>query len=308
MSQNIPENAMISIHDQPVGWASVEGGTTGGGTDLSKSITVDNIDDLNDAIKDNNYKIILVKPGKYDGEINLKSNITIIGIAPGVKISGGIKINGEKNVIIRNLAIRGKEGDSWRDAIRIGDGSHHVWIDHVKVSDGNDGNLDIIDRSDFITISWCKFYYTYEKEHRFSNLISSSDNNTDDRGKLNITYMFCKWGKLVKERQPRGRFGKIHMLNNYHNNDGDIHGVGKEMALIAENSYYNTREDRPIFFSKGEHKGWKGNGNKGTGKKLNDIEGSVFEIPYKYDKVSALKAKEMIQSEYGVGNTKYFVI
>lgn len=314
MAQLIPENATINIEDQPIGWASVEGGTTGGGTDLSKAITVNNINNLRDAISGNAVKIVLVKPGKYNDIIQPGSNTTIIGLAPGVKINGGIKIKDKKNIIIRNLKVRGNkcsgEGcEHGGDAVHIGSGSHHIWFDHVDISDGPDGNLDITKRADFITISWCKFYYTYEKDHRLSNLISGSDSSTDDRGKLNITYMFCRWGKLIKSRQPRGRFGKIHMLNNYHKNDGRVHGVGKEMSIIAENCYYKTREDKNIFFTMGgEHKGWKGKNNKGTGKNLNDSEGSVFEIPYNYSKVSASKAKKMITSEYGVGNTRFLVV
>ena len=58
----------------------------------------------------------------------------------------------------------------------------------------------------------------------------------------------------------------------------------------------------------GEHKGWKGSGNEGTGGNLNDSEGSVFTIPYKYSKVSASDAKKMIISKYGAGNTKFLAV
>ena len=294
----------------------MEGGTTGGGVDLKNAVIVDNMKDLQNKIRGNESKIVLVKPGNYNGEIVPNRNTTIIGLGPGVNIVGTIQVVDTSNVIIRNLTIRGKKcvinsiGEcDGGDAVYIGDGAHHVWIDHVDISDGPDGNLDITKKGDFITISWCKFYYTWDKPHRLSNLISASDNSGGDSGKLNITYMFCMWGDLVKERQPRGRFGKIHMLNNYHNNDGRIHGVGKEMAIIAENSYYDTRSDKDIFFTKGgEHKGWKGIGNKGTGKNLNVSTGTVFTIPYKYPKVSASDAKKMITSKYGVGNTRFLTM
>ena len=59
-----------------------------------------------------------------------------------------------------------------------------VWLDHLDVLDGEDGNADITKKSDFVTISWTKFRYTDKsypsgtsgKSHRFSNLLGGSDN------------------------------------------------------------------------------------------------------------------------------------
>jgi pectate lyase len=71
-------------------------------------------------------------------------------------------------------------------------GAHHVWLDHVDISDGQDGNCDITRGGDFITISWSKFWYSSsDKEHQFSNLIAGSDDEPESVGKLRITYMSC---------------------------------------------------------------------------------------------------------------------
>jgi Pectate lyase len=294
------------------GWASVNGGTTGGGTDLSNAVTVSNMSDLKDAVKGNNSKIVLVTPGTYDGSLTPGANTTIIGTEPGVTISGNIKVSGSDkiNIIVRNLAVRGKYcGDnnackSGADGVYVGNGAHHVWFDHVDIADGQDGNFDVTQAGDFVTCSWCKFHYTYDKDHSLSNLIAGSDGETNSRDKLNITYMFSMWGDRVNSRQPRGRFGKIHMLNNYHKNSGSLHGVGREMTLLAEGCYYDVPNKSVFFTMGGEHTGWKGIGNEGTSKNLNDSEGTIFTPPYTYSVMSASDAKRAItSSDCGVGNT-----
>lgn len=144
----VGQKGYISINDPVPGWASMSGGTTGGGTDLSKAVTVSSMGDLKSAASGSDKKIILVKPGNYNGALEPGANKTIIGTAPGVMIKGYIKISGsdKSNIIIRNLAVRGencsgsgcKSGD---DGVYIGKGAHHVWFDHVDISDGQDGNL-----------------------------------------------------------------------------------------------------------------------------------------------------------------------
>ena len=312
-NSSIPaQTGFININDKTPGWASVNGGTTGGGTDLSKAVTVSNMSALKAAASGNSSKIVLVTPGTYDGALEPGANTTIIGTAPGVTISGNIKISGstKKNIIVRNLAVRGKKCNSndackgGSDGVYIGSGASNIWFDHVDVADGQDGNFDVTRSGDFVTCSWCKFHYTYTKDHSLSNLIAGSDNETESRGKLNITYMYSMWGDKVNSRQPRGRFGKIHMLNNYHKNGGSLHGVGKEMALIAEGCYYDVPGKSVFFTMGGAHKGWKGIGNEGTAKGLNDSTGSVFTIPYQYSVMSASDAKAAVTSpNCGVGNT-----
>ena len=279
---------------------------------LGSAVTVSNMSALKSAASGNASKIILVTPGTYDGTLSPGANTTIIGTKPGVVISGNISISGsdKKNIIIRNIAVRGKRcgsNDDCRsgsDGVYIGGGAHHVWFDHVDIADGQDGNFDVTRSGDFVTCSWCKFHYTYDKEHSLSNLIAGSDNETESRGKLNITYMNSMWGDRVNSRQPRGRFGKIHMLNNYHKNSGSLHGVGREMTLLAEGCYYDVSGKSVFFTMGGQHTGWKGIGNEGTAKGMNDSEGSIFSPPYSYSVKSASEAKSAIlSSNCGVGNT-----
>jgi pectate lyase len=301
----------ISITDPVPGFASVNGSTTGGGTAIGSATTVSSMSALQDAAKGSNAAIILVEPGSYSGSLTLGANKTIIGKGPGVTINGNIKISGSgaSNVIIRNLAVRGPHCNSYdecksgSDAVYIGNDANHVWLDHLDVADGQDGNCDITHGGDYITVSWTYFHYTYAKEHRYSNLIAGSDDEPDSVGKLHITYMDCHWGEQVDQRQPRGRFGNIHMLNNYHNTGGSqIHGVGKDMALIAENCYY--QENRSIWTDMGSPRGWKGIGNEGTASDMNASRGSVFSIPYSYTPMPASKVVAAVTaSTGGAGNT-----
>jgi pectate lyase len=304
----------LGITDPVPGFASVAGGTTGGGTNLGAAIMVDSMSELEDAVEGSNAAIVLVQPGTYEGTLEPGANKTIIGVAPGVTIKGNISISGSDvhNVIIRNLAVRGETCSSYdecragADAVYMGNGAHHIWLDHLDIADGQDGNCDATQGADYITVSWTHFHYTYAKEHRFSNLIAGSDDEPVSVGKLRITYMNSHWGERVDTRQPRGRFGNVHMLNNYHNTGGgQIHGVGKDMALIAENSVYD--EDRSIFTDMGSPRGWKGIGNQGSGDDLNDSFGAVFTIPYTY---TALPASQVVaavtSSDCGAGNTCTF--
>jgi pectate lyase len=306
-----PPVGRISITDTVPGFASVSGGTTGGGTNLSAAVTVDSMSELQQAVEGSTAAIVLVEPGNYSGTLRPGSNKTIIGKGPGVTITGNIDMSGDDvhNLILRNMAVRGNPCSSYdecragADAVYMGNGAHHLWLDHFDIADGQDGNCDVTQGGDYITVSWTHFHYTYDKEHRFSNLIAGSDDEPDSVGKLRITYMNSHWGERVDTRQPRGRFGNVHLLNNYHNTGGgQIHGVGKDMALIAENSVYD--EDRSIWTDMGSPRGWKGIGNIGSGDDLNDSTGTVFQIPYSYTAMPASEVVEAVTSSTcGAGNT-----
>lgn len=296
------------------GYASEAGGTTGGGSDFDSAVTVSSSAELIAEAGGADPKIILVEPGDYDS-FSPGSNKTIIGLGKGVNITAPVNISEQENIILRNVAIKGAPCDTYEacregdDGVYIGHGSHHVWLDHVDISDGQDGNCDITRGADFVTISWSKFWYSStDKEHQFSNLIAGSDDEPESVGKLRITYMSCWWGQMVETRQPRGRFGNIHMLNNLHNSADSrtVHGVGYDMALIAENSVYNTSDDE-IFTDMGEPRGWLGVGNIGTAGGLNEEWGSVFTVPYTYTAMPATEVEAAVTaSEGGAGNTCTF--
>lgn len=98
------------------------------------------------------------------------------------------------NVIMRNLKIVGyncsdspSDCSAGNDAVHVDAQAAHLWFDHLDISDGSDGNLDVTHGSDFITISWTKFHYSGRRPggHQFCNLIGHVDTNgTEDTGHL----------------------------------------------------------------------------------------------------------------------------
>ncbi len=231
----------------PEGWGA---GTTGAGTGKTPAV-VTSESALKSALKSNAFVII-------DGAITINktisldglSNITILGrnnatlnIKSGKDVGGFYIKGGSKNIIIRNIKFAGPgavdiNGD---DPLCI-DKSTQIWVDHCEFVDGCDGNFDIKNAADKITVTWCKFTYTNKsKDHEFSNLIGSSDGATDDAGKLNITFQYCWWENVV-ERMPRVRFGKVHVANCYYNsrivNMGCI-TAGKDGNVRVERNYFD---------------------------------------------------------------------
>jgi pectate lyase len=299
--------------DVPEGWASQGGGTTGGtgGTE----VTVSSAGELSSAVKSSEKKIILVKPGTY-GSITIGSDKSVLGIAPGVKINGSIRISG-KNVIVRNISVQNARCNSYTacrsgsDAVYIGGkGATNIWLDHMDISDGQDGNLDITKGPDNITVTWTKFHCTYKKEHSFSNLIAGSDGESESEGRLNITYAYCWWADNIVERQPRGRFGKIHVLNNLYTSKrcNYIVGPGHKMQMLIEHNVFNTsNKDNPAGqnqivrdWGKNGSASWKSIGNIGTapGDK-NTNKGTVFTPPYTIKKFEAKDVEARVSKGAG---------
>lgn len=251
--------AKIGNCAQVPGWASQNGGTTGGGS--SPEEVVSNYTQLKSAIENSAVKVI-----KVTGTITVTTRLslqdqsgkTIYG-ASGAKLvstnqtkdgSGIINIKRCTNLIIRNLIFEGPgayDTDGWDNAIL--DDCQNVWIDHCEFRDGVDGNFDIKNKSDFVTVSYTKFGYLKapkaggpggSDDHRYSNLIGSSDGATADRGKLRITFARCWWAPGCKERMPRVRFGKVHLVNNFFNStvSNKCIAAGFEASLNVESNVF----------------------------------------------------------------------
>jgi pectate lyase len=138
-----------------------------------------------------------------------------------------------------------------------------VWIDHVDVYDGEDGNLDVINGANYVTISWTRFHYTSAStEHQFSNLIGNSDSKTSDEGKLKTTLHHNWWDDGVKERMPRVRFGQVHVANNLFstNSSSTCVRAGKSADLRVENNVF-IGVNNPIDLYDGDYKAVYSAGN-----------------------------------------------
>jgi len=224
----------ITATPNPVGWASLNGGTKGGGNATPKVITT--LAQFNAAAAGTEKAVLYVAADLGNGTAKIGSNKTILGCSGKGVLRGHVDVKNATNVIIRNLNIigyncavpdvdtaNGGKCEDGEDAVTVSN-AKNVWFDHDAISDGTDGNLDINHASDFITVSNTKFFYSKARTdphdtgaagHRFSNTIGTSDSNgSEDSGKLNITWHGNWWGKNVVERQARVRFGKNHFFNN----------------------------------------------------------------------------------------------
>jgi len=145
-----------------------------------------------------------------------------------------------------NTYVRAELPGVARDAINVEKNSHHIWIDHVDISDGSDGNLDVTNQSNYVTVSWSRFWYRDpNRAHRFSTLIGSSDTQTGDTGMLKVTMHHNWWAEGVTERMPRVRFGDVHLLNNYYSSAGNNYAVraAYNSRVLVEGNYFDTVND-----------------------------------------------------------------
>lgn len=284
---------------QPVGWATQNGGVTGGGN--ATPVVVDTYSELDDAVDDENVKVIHVSgtitiPSGGKIVFQDQSDKSILGL-PGARLvsadqssggSGIMQIKRVDNAIIRNITFEGPGAYDvdGNDNLTVED-SRNIWVDHCVFEDGCDGNFDIKSEANYISVTWCVFQYRKpprsggpggSNDHRYSNLIGSSDGATGDRGKLNVTFQYCRWGEGVRERMPRVRYGKVHMVNCLFDSDVSNYCLraGYEANIRAEGNYFDD-QDEPIDLFDGDYTAVYANNNIGQSNMNN---GSVFTPPY----------------------------
>jgi pectate lyase len=303
-----------------VGWASVSGmsvTTTMGGAG-GPSVTVSTLSDLNSNAGGSTARTIVVQ-GKISGNVTVGSNKTLVG-ACGAEIDGHIQMSGSVNVIVRDLTVVGynctdnpSDCSGGADAVTVEKQAHHLWFDHLDISDGSDGNLDITHASDFITLSWTKFHYSGRRTdpagaaggHQFSNLVGHSDSNaSEDTGHLRITFHHDWWGDNVVERMPRVRFGQVHVFDSLYTAAGDDYciGVGVDANIRDENNVFAGVKD-PIdstdYSNGGSIIQSAGNLLQSTTGTTGDIGGAAFKPPYAYTLDPASSVEAAVESGAG---------
>lgn len=305
----------------PTGWASVDdlgqNGTTGG--DGGDVVEVATTTELLAAIADATPRIVRVKGSLGDGErIPIGSNKTVEGV-DGAELHGAVRMDGSVNVILKNLKIVGNDCadaepgsnglpdcSSGADAVTIRGGAHHVWVDHCDVSDGSDGNLDVTEESDYVTVSWTKFSYSRQRDggHHFSNLVGGGDGATEDAGKLRVTFHHCWWADRARERMPRVRYGKVHVFNSLYTASGNNYcvGVGVFANVLTESNVFIGVSD-PIetqSYSNAESVAVaRNNLYIDTTGATSDLGVAVFEPPYGYELDSTATLEAMIRNGAG---------
>jgi pectate lyase len=228
----------------PDGYATRGAGTTGGAG--GPTVTVSTFEDFEFYVDNDSGPFVILVQGTINlgsSNVRVRDNKTIIGLGTNATLVGDLKVFGNNNVIIRNITFTNPNGAGDNDGLTLQE-CENVWVDHCTFVDCSDGSLDISHGADWITVSWCHFYYTDTgNSHRFANLIGHSDNNAgEDTGKLHVTFHHNWWGQLVHERMPRVRFGRVHLYNNFYNSPGNNNCIraARDSEVLVENNYFDS--------------------------------------------------------------------
>lgn len=293
------------------GWANFDGQTeigpvTGGGNVTPDQVTT--FAALKSAIESSDAKVIHVMndvgngyKGTSGDVLNPKSNKTVIGAKPGITVKCSWQINNASNLIVKNLICMGpgnsNSEQNW-DVVNIQGSSKRIWFDHCTIMEGEDGNFDFVKGADNLTVTWCKFTYVTGGEHNLSNLIGSSDNETQSHGKLNATYAWC-WWENVNSRCPRARYGKIHLLNCYYNKVGSGAYAGFMSNLRVEGCYFESNVSNPTgLISTGGQAGVFAIDCNVSGNKMDGYT-EAFAPPYQYKKYANSEVKSLVTGNAG---------
>ena len=163
--------------------------------------------------------------------ISVGSNKTIVGGGNGVTLTKvGFDLNGQQNVIFRNLRIK----DCNPDALAFRN-THHVWVDHCDLASCADGLLDFTLGASYLSVSWTKF-----SNHDKVSICNSGTNHFEDNGKERATYHHCQFVSTT-QRNPRFGYGLGHVFNNYYtDNSSYCVGYHTRAKAVVENSFFKN--------------------------------------------------------------------
>ncbi|CAK5283350.1 unnamed protein product [Mycena citricolor] len=240
-----------------VGYATLNGGTTGGSGGPTTTVTTLDARKQSDfnsaartlteravttALTGSAKKIVLIS-GTITGNVALRvgSNTTVIGKTGSALVGVGLRVFREQNVIIRNVKISkvlAKAGD----AIGVQE-AHQVWIDHVDLSSDLDHSKDFYDGLCDLThgVTGITVTNSFLHEHFKASLIGHSDNNGAEDTAITVTMGNNYWRNL-NSRTPSLRFGHGHVFNNVFDSNilTNINTREGAQMLIQNNVFINT--------------------------------------------------------------------
>lgn len=256
----------------------VNGTTTGGAG--GPTVTVTNGTDFNTQINVNGPLIIQVQGPISIGRVTTKANKTIVGLGTNAALLGNLNISDTTNVIVRNLRVT----SPGRDGITIWN-SQHVWVDHCTFYDTGDGACDMSRGSRYVTVSWCKFLYPTQLEHRFTMIADGYDNGAGVTNWGWYTLHHNWWSQRADQRMAASSYGRLHYYNNYFNctNNSYSSNARNETEINSENNFYAGVKD-PIGISSGTNGKIKTSGNSyvGCSGTIHPGADTVFVPPYAY--------------------------
>ncbi|KAF7427803.1 hypothetical protein PC9H_007019 [Pleurotus ostreatus] len=232
-----------SVNDvATVGYASLNGGTTGGSGGPTTTVTT--LDALTAAVAGNDPKIVIVS-GTITGDAIVKvgGNTSLLG--NGAVLNGiGLRVIDVSNVIIRNIKIAKVLAPGDNVAVQA---SSQVWLDHLDLSsdrdhdkDFYDGLLDITHGPTGVTITNSILH-----DHWKGSLVGHSDNNGAEDVAITVTYANNYFSNL-NSRTPSFRFGTGHLFNNVFDNNNDGINTRDGAQLLVENNVW-TGTNKPLY-------------------------------------------------------------
>lgn len=332
-----PPEVIADAYFGLVGWASENGGTTGGEGSNSRVVFIDNGADLVEELYANERRhrgdarygepvpLIIYITGTITKEnagvrkIDIKdqADVSIIGYGDAGEFDGiGLKLTRAHNIIIRNLTIHHVRGPE--DGIEI-DSSTNIWIDRNTIYndlllnnvDYYDGLIDIKNGSRYITISWNKLHSNAK-----GLLVGHTDNDTNPPDKITFHHNHFY---MLNTRVPLIRHAQVHFFNNLIE---DIVGSGTNVRMGAlvriENNYYDNVGSGTVDPRTGQTEGpigwWYGSPSTGYWEVIDNVfvnnpvnsyeSTTTVAIPYDYSMAlnSAERARELVLEYAGAGS------
>jgi len=240
LTLSLNSQPLTHVKGLPEGFASLNGGVTGG--EGGPVVTVTTAEELKAAVDGVNTPVIILVKGRINvsGELSARGNKTIVGLGTDAHIAGGgFGWNTKSNVIVQNITF----SDAPDDLLKINNKCKNFWIDHCTFSDGDntnagshDGMLDVTRGSEFVTISYCKFF-----NHDKNILIGHSDSETGDVI-MKVT-LHHNWFDGTGQRNPRVRYATVHCYNNYHVGH-PVYGVASacDANVLVENCFFKDTQ------------------------------------------------------------------
>ncbi|WP_105102880.1 carbohydrate-binding protein [Microbulbifer pacificus] len=269
---------------QPVGYATLNGGTTGGaggdvvyastGTEIHAALCNRPSSDTPVIIHvegtinhGNTSKVSGDSCNTADGVIEIKdvSNVSIIGVGNGALFDElGIHLRNSSNIILQNLHVRnvkksGSPTSNGGDAIGMESNVYNVWGDHLTLeasggeSEGYDALFDMKATTKYVTLS-----YSILRNSGRGGLVGSSDSD-DNNGPVTFHHNLYE---NIDSRTPLLRHATAHAYNNHYvslNKSGMNPRIGGVMK--AENNYFEDSKDPLGTFYTDDMGYWDVSGN-----------------------------------------------
>ncbi|RVT47512.1 pectate lyase [Rheinheimera sediminis] len=322
-----PSAGVTSCSALPQGYASLDGGTTGGAGPNAVTVTASTGAQIQAALanRDLNRPLTIrvngtITPANSGGvskfDIKDMNNVSIIGVGNTALFDGiGIKVFRANNVILRNLKLRYvNTGD--KDAITLEGPASNIWIDHNEIYNSLNVGKDFYDELisgkkdvDKVTIS-----YNYLHDSWKTSLWGNNDSDNFNR---RITFHHNYWQR-VNSRLPLFRFGQGHIYNNYYTEVQDT-GINSRMGAVIriENNVFENTTNPIVSFYSSALGYWDTRGNEfsNTNWQAMPAEGviagpnvqpnAVLNLPYNFTLLPTNQVKAHVIANAGVNKCNF---